>query len=164
MVVACLALALSLGGTGYAAMKLPKNSVGEAQLRANSVTTNKIRDFSLRVWDFKRGQLPRGPAGPPGPAGKIGPLALREASVTVPSNAAGNGLYSSRAIQVRCQNGDVAVAGGTSWSSDANSEELITVYSRPMTDNGKAVGWRARGGTDIASDRIFNVHVLCMST
>ena len=42
MIVACLALAISLGGTGYAALKLPANSVGARQLRQGSVTNGKL--------------------------------------------------------------------------------------------------------------------------
>ena len=66
MVVACLALAFGLAGTGYAVTRLPRNSV----------TTVQVKDFSLLARDFKRGQLrpgPQGPAGPPGPAGAAGP-------------------------------------------------------------------------------------------
>ena len=37
MVVACIALAVALGGTSYAAIKLPRNSVGTKQLQANSI-------------------------------------------------------------------------------------------------------------------------------
>ena len=37
LVVACLALAVALGGTGYAAMVLPANSVGTKQLRNGAV-------------------------------------------------------------------------------------------------------------------------------
>src|SRR2546430_11617223 len=63
MVIACLALLLALGGTGYAAIKLPRNSV----------TTVQVKDFSLLARDFKRGQIPAGPVGPTGPAGPAGP-------------------------------------------------------------------------------------------
>src|SRR5213594_567318 len=60
MVIACVALAIALGGTSYAAVqRLPKNSV----------TTYQVKDFSLLARDFKRGQLPAGPAGPAGPSG-----------------------------------------------------------------------------------------------
>lgn len=69
LVVACLALAVSLGGVGYAAVKLPKNSVGQAQLRANAVVSSKVRNRSLRAVDFAAGQLPRGRVGPTGPKG-----------------------------------------------------------------------------------------------
>src|SRR2546423_6154839 len=62
-VIACVALAIALGGTGYAAFKLP----------ANSVTTREVRNRSLLAVDFKLGQLPAGPQGPAGPAGAAGP-------------------------------------------------------------------------------------------
>jgi hypothetical protein len=42
MVVACLALAVALSGAGYAAIKIPRNSVGTAQLKANAVTSPKV--------------------------------------------------------------------------------------------------------------------------
>jgi hypothetical protein len=170
MVVACVALTVALGETSYGAVSklvIPRSSVGTLELRNNSVTSAKVRDFTLRAWDFKRGDLPRGPAGPAGPAGPqgaagtVGDLTLRENSVSIPGNAAGNGLYATRAIQVNCQTGEKAIAGGSTWSSDANEEELNTVYSRPLIENGKVVGWRARGGSDVASDRIFTVQVLC---
>ena len=37
LVISCLALAIALGGTSYAAVVLPANSVGATQLRANAV-------------------------------------------------------------------------------------------------------------------------------
>ncbi len=49
-----IALLIALGGTGYAATRLPRNSV----------TTIQVKDFSLLARDFKRGQIPAGPAGP----------------------------------------------------------------------------------------------------
>ena len=60
-VIACLALAIALGGSAVAAttMLVPRNSVGTAQ----------VINGSLLKKDFKRGQLPRGPQGPQGPAG-----------------------------------------------------------------------------------------------
>lgn len=64
-----LALFIALGGIGYAAFKLPKNSVGSKQLKKGSVTSAKVKDGSLLGKDFKAGQLPQGPAGPAGPAG-----------------------------------------------------------------------------------------------
>ncbi|HEY7257076.1 MAG TPA: hypothetical protein VH476_10390 [Solirubrobacterales bacterium] len=43
MAVALVALVVALAGTGYAAVNLPKGSVGAKQLKKNSVTKAKIR-------------------------------------------------------------------------------------------------------------------------
>ena len=71
MLVACVSLMVALGGTGYAAIKLPRNSVGSTQLKANAVTGAKVKDRSLAAKDFG-GTLPRGPRGPAGPPGQPG--------------------------------------------------------------------------------------------
>jgi hypothetical protein len=67
-----LALFVALGGTGYAASQLAKNSVGPRQLRNNAVTSKKVKNFSLRRRDFAPGQVPAGPRGPVGPKGDRG--------------------------------------------------------------------------------------------
>src|SRR3954470_15671163 len=72
MVVALLGLTVALSGTGYAAIKLPKNSVGSDQLKNNAVTGAKVRDGSLFANDFAAGQLPRGAKGDAGPKGDTG--------------------------------------------------------------------------------------------
>jgi hypothetical protein len=72
MAVACIALAVALGGTSYAAITLPRNSVGTEQLKRNAVTSAKVKNFSLRRSDFKRGQIPAGPRGPQGIPGTPG--------------------------------------------------------------------------------------------
>jgi hypothetical protein len=73
MVVACVALAVAMAGTGYAATALPRNSVGVLQLKNNAVTAAKVKNGSLVKADFKAGQLPVGAKGPAGPAGPAGP-------------------------------------------------------------------------------------------
>jgi hypothetical protein len=83
MIVACVALAVALGGTSYAA--LSKNSVGSKEIKKgavkaqelapNSVTSPKVKDRSLKEDDFAKGELPQGPAGPPGPPGAPNPSA-----------------------------------------------------------------------------------------
>ena len=71
-VMATVAVFLALGGTSYAVTKLPKNSVGTAQLKADAVTSLKIKNGSLVAKDFGRNQIPKGPIGPAGPAGPVG--------------------------------------------------------------------------------------------
>jgi hypothetical protein len=72
LVIALLALFVALGGTGYAALKLPKNSVGNKQLRKNAVTSAKIKNGSLVSGDFKKGQIHAGPRGLQGERGPQG--------------------------------------------------------------------------------------------
>ncbi len=72
MVVACLALAIALSGVGYAAVALPRNSVGTAQLKNNAVNAAKVKDGSLNAADFAAGQIPAGPKGDKGDTGATG--------------------------------------------------------------------------------------------
>ena len=74
-VIATLALFIALGGSSYAALKLPKGSVGSEQLQKNSVTSVKVRPGTLMTSDFNasaRSRL-RGPEGPEGEEGLEGP-------------------------------------------------------------------------------------------
>jgi hypothetical protein len=73
-VIATLALFIALGGTSYAAIKLPKNSVGSTQIKTGAVHTGEISNRTIRLQDIStsaraslRGQT--GPQGPQGPAG-----------------------------------------------------------------------------------------------
>lgn len=83
-IVSTLALFIALGGGAYAAGVLPRNSVGPAQLKSNSVNSAKVRDSSLTARDFAAAELaklkgakgdagPTGAAGSAGPAGPLGP-------------------------------------------------------------------------------------------
>jgi hypothetical protein len=73
MVIAIVALGVALGGTGYAAVTLPANSVGTAQLKKDAVNSLKVKNGSLLKADFKSGQIPAGPVGPTGATGTAGP-------------------------------------------------------------------------------------------
>lgn len=192
MIVACLALAVSLGGTSIAAVDavLPKNSVGAAQLRRsavtsaklanNAVTSAKVRNGSLLRIDFAPGQLIAGPPGPQGAAGPAGPqgpkgdkgdkgdtgsvadVTLHTATVTVPAHTA-PGDWSNRSVQANCDSGEKGISGGTNWTGEGDTTQLITVLSAPVYDSGskKITGWRARGGNDTGSSHDFQVSVLC---
>jgi hypothetical protein len=70
-VIALIALFVALGGTGYAALKLPRNSVGTKQLKANAVTGAKVKNGTLSSDDFG-GTLPTGAQGPKGDTGAAG--------------------------------------------------------------------------------------------
>ena len=82
-VMSVIAVFIALGGASYAAVNLPKNSVGTKQLKGKSVGTkqlkasavksNKVKDFSLRASDFRKGEIPSGPTGATGEQGPPGP-------------------------------------------------------------------------------------------
>jgi len=57
MIVAVLALFLTLGGVGWAASQLPSNSVGTAQLQNASVTNWKILNGAVGNWKLAFGAV-----------------------------------------------------------------------------------------------------------
>src|SRR3954468_21273931 len=80
-VAATLALVLAMTGGAYAAVKLPRNSVGNAQIRSGAVSSSEIRNGGVRSRDVRDRTLGvkdlsiaarkslRGATGPTGPAG-----------------------------------------------------------------------------------------------
>ena len=72
LIISVMALFVALGGASYAAIKIPKNSVGAAQIKKNAVTSTKVKDRSLLATDFKAGQLPTGAPGSTGAPGATG--------------------------------------------------------------------------------------------
>lgn len=71
-VVSSLALFVALGGVSYAAVKLPRNSVGAAQIKSNAVSGGKVKDGSLTDRDLAPGTVLQGVTGMPGPRGPAG--------------------------------------------------------------------------------------------
>jgi hypothetical protein len=69
-VTSSLALFVALGGTGYAALKLPKNSVHAKQIAAGAVRSAEVKNHSLKPVDFAT--LPQGPKGDKGDPGAPG--------------------------------------------------------------------------------------------
>jgi len=69
-VTSSLALFVALGGTGYAALKLPKNSVHAKQIAPGAVRSSEVKDHSLKAIDFA--VLPTGPKGDKGDKGDPG--------------------------------------------------------------------------------------------
>jgi len=87
-VMSLCAVFIALGGVGYAAVKLPANSVGTSQIRDSAVTGAKVKKGSLTASDFAVGQLPSGPQGKPGDqgaAGAVGATGATGATGSTPS-------------------------------------------------------------------------------
>src|SRR4051812_46797303 len=168
-VIAMLALMVALGGTGYAALKLPKNSVGSKQIKTGAVGSSEVKNRSLKAGDFKKGQIPKGPKGSQGPqglpglpgtagqngaAGATGPTGPTGNfdSVTVQFTQAPTELAdgAETSIDAFCPAGDQGVAGGARGDL-TNSEEVNVGSSRPVIstadtgapDDGETfTGWR----------------------
>jgi len=101
--VGYLALFVALGGTSYAAIKLPAGSVGAKQLRSSAVTSPKVKNRSLRATDFAPGTLRRGPRGSQGPAGPAGSLAG-----TLPSGKTVRGRWAVSGVNPDTAAGDIS--------------------------------------------------------
>jgi len=147
MVVAFAALLVAMGGTGYAAATLPKNSVGSKQLKQNAVTSSKVDNGSLLKIDFKAGQLPPGPPGlqgPAGPQGPQGPAGATNVTVRLGPTVVDTSTAS-------CESGERATGGG----GVATGTDGVLWASNP-TPAAPAIptGWeadavdRASGATD----------------
>jgi hypothetical protein len=133
MVVACVALAVALGGTGYAATVLPRDSVGARQLKNNAVVSRKVLNHTLLRVDFKPGQLPAGPRGPVGPAGPAGPAgqagpgarwALVRADGTIVAQSGGITPTAKPSIGAYVLDFGTSLAGKLIISSSANTADL----------------------------------------
>ena len=77
MAVALAALAISLGGTSYAAVTITgknvrNSSLTGADIKNNTLTSGDVRNRSLLARDFKAGELPAGSRGATGPTGATG--------------------------------------------------------------------------------------------
>ena len=151
-VMATLAFFLALGGGAYAALKLPKNSVGSAQIKTNAVSSSKVKNRSLLANDFKQGQLPRGPQGiqgiqgiqglqgDRGPTGFVGNVIVRRVDVPLTVGAVGGGPENS--AFAKCADGEKIIGGAANVSASPQSELLV---DRPATDNTGSGGYPQDG-------------------
>ncbi len=57
IVISSVALFMSLGGVGYAAISIPDNSVGTAQLKNNAVTNSKLKNGAVTYKKIQPGAI-----------------------------------------------------------------------------------------------------------
>lgn len=113
-----------LGATpvGEAALNaLPRASVGPLQLKANAVTSVKVKNGSLLRADFRAGQIPAGPAGPAGAQGAPGTSGLQTVFTTSAINST-----ATRTLTATCPSGKTALGGGVAVTPTTASEVAIT--------------------------------------
>jgi hypothetical protein len=162
-VVATLALFIALGGTSYAAVTLPRNSVGSAQLRTGSVASADVRDRSLALRDLS----PRAirtlgrPTGAPTPAANQAPAAPGGVVITVKS-ATGNvpiapaDESSTAGGTASCDPGQRVTGGGVKVET---ADEMSVADSYPDAGGTK---WSAHvDNGDESAGHSFTVYALC---
>ena len=172
MVVACIALAIALGGTSYATVlnvpngsvttaklangavttsKLKSAAVTQAKLGANAVTSSHVQNGSLLKVDFAPGQIPAGPQGPAGPPGISG---LQRFDVVSASNSA-----SSRDAIATCPSGKRPVGGGARVIGNGAASVSIT-ENFPDSDG---VHWNAKANEVVATAQTWQLqaYALC---
>ena len=176
-VVSVMALFVALGGTSYAAVKLPKNSVGSSQIKTNGVGSSDVKNGSLRGVDFRAGELPAGPQGQQGPKGEKGdPGAPGQdgkdgllGAVTVQRTDVALADNTTQSVEASCPAGQKAISGGSSVDQ-TGSDDIKLLVSRPgnggfiPADGQSFNDWRAvyrnpAGGTGAAEIRAFVVCV-----
>jgi hypothetical protein len=121
-VVACLALGVALGGTSYAAVVLPANSVGTIQLKNGAVTSLKVRDGTLAVLDL-RPDAREALMGEPGVSG----VEIVEASSV-------NDSDNAKAAVARCPSGKKLLGGGAAMSGPTQYVALNVSYPSDDTE------------------------------
>ncbi len=160
-VMASAAVFIALGGASYAAVSLPRDSVGSKQVRANSIRqgdlaarsvgTRQLRRRSVTapklanagvtkrtLSSWIRRQLRRraatGPAGPAGPAGPTGPGAVAvRYSATAGTTPAPRTIINTGGFTLR---GSCNVTGGTLLNLTLRSAQGATLYQTIAIDEG----------------------------
>jgi hypothetical protein len=176
---ATLALFIALGGTGYAAITLPRNSVGAEQIRARSVgpselrsravNSRAIRNRSVRLTDISRSARNslRGQRGLQGPAGAAA-VTLRTAVSSGGGAAAGN----ARNVEHLSGTNEYRIDFGRDLTGCIYNATLAAVPAGPMLEqpeagritvatDGARVLVRTFGASGNAAEQPFHVTAGC---
>jgi hypothetical protein len=186
MMIACIALLISLTGTSVAAVsQLGRNTVGTPQLKNNAVTSKKVKNKTLTRADFKSGTLLRGPAGPRGGTGGTGATGATGATGPAgpagatgatgpqgPAGPQGRWAHITPTGAILAQSGGISVIdGGTGFwfvtfpGADVLNKTILVSGSRtsgtfpPNTTNATPCGGAPQGVTCSMSDNTNTVLV-----
>ena len=108
LVVAVIALIVAVGGTSYAALKLPAKSVGTVQIKDKAVTKAKVATDTLTGAQIKESTLAAVPAG------GIDGLTFKSVTVSIPAGMGGP-------VPLKCASGLNAIAGGAELPHEPGS-------------------------------------------
>ena len=171
--IASLALFVALGGTSYAAVNLPANSVGAKQIKTRAVSLRKISPAARSALKGQKGdpgaQGPKGdpgaqgakgdkgepgPPGPEGQKGDPGPTNLRV--VTTQATLAPGATAFPKAD---CAPGEKVTGGGI----DPSNENVRILLNTVHTNAGTLVGWAGGFVNRSAQTQPVLVQAICAS-
>ncbi len=189
-VLGLIAIVLALGGNAFA-FTLGKNSVGSKHLKRNAVNSAKVRNHSLRLADFKRGQIPAGPRGPQGQRGLPGlqgprglqgvqgvpgqPGAPGATEVVARTGKVATAASGAAISYATCQAGETVTGGGYTLTSaprpmqvyqntpGATLGEGLTATVGPAPQGTEAEGWLVSIKAETAEEVSFAAYVMCAS-
>lgn len=150
LIVAILAMVVALGGTSYAALKIPSNSVGTKQLKKKAVGTKQLKMKAVGSGQLKSDSVGADQLGPGSvdtaaivdaavTKAKIDPAALQNSTVvrTFLANTAGNGTLGEATSS--CDAGEILVGGGGGWVNNSNPATTY-VLDGTLSDSGPSQG------------------------
>jgi hypothetical protein len=178
MAVAFVALLIAVGGTSYAAVRLPKGSVTtkhikksavtRAKIKNNAIDTSKVADGSLTGADIAEASLGDVPsarnaatarnAAHAGASGAIDNVTYKTAPGRVP--AAPNADLSATAAQSVSCDGGQRVVGGGGRVEDADN---MAVTDGIPDSGGRAWTVRVENGDTTAAHN-FTVYAICVES
>ena len=177
LVVSLIALFVALGGTGYATVRLGKNTVGPRQIKTGAVGSSEVKNKSLKTNDLSSAavralQGNTGATGPQGATGGTGPQ-----GATGPSDAWASGLDNGDATFTLAPGSYIlsgeaaATAGGSptviscAWTATVPAEDTRSQEHRPfgiqfVPANQQAV-LAAFGSITVTGPSNFTVNLHC---
>jgi hypothetical protein len=134
-VVACLALFIALGGVSYAAVKLPKNSVGAKQIKKNAVTESKIKRSAVTGAKIKSKTVRGSDLGDNTVTGtQINEAALGEVPSAASAGSARNRFTFVKRVNATAADNDQNVARAAATEVPIVSNGQVSVYMKCFVD------------------------------
>lgn len=167
-VTATLALFVALGGSSYAALTLPRNSVGSKQIRTSAVTSSEVRDRTVRLRDISRSARTAltGQQGPQGPQGPSGPPAVSYFAAVAASGAflRGNATHGGQGGSAGTYSvGFAQSVSGCAYSASLGTTDTSLAPAGRITvrDAGGTVGVATYDASGNPADLPFHLIVAC---
>jgi hypothetical protein len=144
-VIALLALVVALGGTGYAALAVPANSVGTRQLTRDSVGTRQLKNHAVTPLKIAPG------------AGVDLVYTRAATNVTVAANSIGGG-------DATCPKGTYPVGGGAGTDNvpGVTVTEMLPFSSASDAYSGAADSWEVYVQNTTGQPQQMEVYAVCV--